>query len=211
MFGLERIITTFWGWGFLYYLSGGVSMPQVSSLNDYLWRHGYPGVPGAYLTYSTRWSAFVKGYSLSHTSGGILGVRGTYGDRIVSVGGEYHYYSVGRLLTLKSKTLYVHPSVGVGRSRLTLTVGSNVVEFDSLLASPGQVSVLTSSSWVVVPEMDLLWRKEGFLFLGMGVGYMLAFPKGSWVTEGIGVRNGPSTAMDGLLFNLRLGLGFVVL
>ncbi len=186
-------------------------MPGVSPLNEYLWRHDYPGVPKAYLTYSTRWSAFVRGYSLSHTTGGILGVKGTYGDRVVAVDGEYHYYSLGKLLTLKSKSLYLHPSLGAGRSKLTLTVGSNVVVFDSLLASPGQVSVLTSSSWLLVPEVDLLWRKESFLFFGLGVGYMLAFPKGNWVTESIEVKGGPSTAMDGLLFNLRLGLGFVVL
>ena len=215
MFGagalLERITSTFWGWGFLYYLYGGVASPNVSPLNDYLWRHGYPGVPRAYLSYGTAWSAFLKGYSLSHTSGGILRVSGTYGDKIVSVDGEYSYYSLGRLITLKSGVLYAHPSLGLGRSKLTLTVGDNVVEFDSLLSSPGQVSVLTSSSWLLVPEVEVLWRKERFLFLGAGIGYLLALPRGNWVTEGISVRGGPPTAMDGLLFNLRLGLGFVVL
>jgi len=215
MFGagalLERITSTLWGWGFLYYLGAGVSFPGVSALNDHLTNYGYPAVPEAYVSHLKGWRLFVKGYALSHFSGGIWGGSATYGDRIVSIDGDYYYYSLGRMLTLRNKVLYLIPSIGLGRSSLVLTVGDNVVKFDSLLSSPGQISYLETRPWVLTPEVELIWRKESFLFIGGRLGYMLAFPKGNWSTEGIGVREGPPSSLEGPYFNLVIGLGFVML
>jgi len=177
---LERITSTLWGWGFLYYLGAGVSFPGVSALNDHLTNYGYPAVPEAYVSHLKGWRLFVKGYALSHFSGGIWGGS-------------------------------VIPSIGLGRSSLVLTVGDNVVKFDSLLSSPGQISYLETRPWVLTPEVELIWRKESFLFIGGRLGYMLAFPKGNWSTEGIGVREGPPSSLEGPYFNLVIGLGFVML
>ena len=215
MFGigtvLDKITSLFWGFGFLYHLGGGVSLPTTASLNGYLRDYGYPSVPEAYLSEVSGWRIFLKGYTVSRFSGGIWGGEATSGDKVVSIDGSYSYYSLGKLLTLKSGTFYLLPSVGLGRSNLTLTVGDNVVRFDSLLSSPGKVSTLRTDSWILTPEAEFLWRKEAFLFLGARLGYMLAFPKGRWTTEGVEVKGGPNTAMDGLYFHLTIGLGFVVL
>ncbi|NPA80472.1 MAG: hypothetical protein GXO29_05440 [Thermotogae bacterium] len=207
---LGNLLNVLWGWGFVYYVGGGAIAPSVGDLNSRLSRYGYPNVPEAYFQSWGGWRLFVKGYAFGKFEGSLAGSKVIWEDKVVAVDGSLYSYSLGKVYKLR-RNVFLLPSFGVGRSRLMLTVGRNVAIFDSLLASPGQVASLETSTWTLNPEIEAVWRKERFLFLGARLGYVFAFPKGSWRTQDIEIEGGPATALDGPYVHIFIGLGYVVL
>ncbi|NPB03833.1 MAG: hypothetical protein GXO39_05410 [Thermotogae bacterium] len=207
---LSQFLQFFWGWGFVYQFAGGIAAPNVGDLNRRLWEYGYPGVPEAYISSGGGWQLFVKGWGVGRYSFSILPRKVVWQDRLIYVDGGEYYYFLGKMFPIFGKN-YVFPSLGIGKSHLNLIVGKNVSVFDSLLTSPGTITMIRTEPWILVPQVEAVWKKERFLFFGARVSYPIAFTRGDWKMGDVSVKGGPNSALDGLRLHLFVGFGYVVL
>lgn len=212
MFGISEIagklFSIFNGWGIVYFWSLGGNIIGVGDINNHLQSANYPKISPYNISSSGEFGIFAKKYFISKRNLTLWHRNYSNSSNLVGFGGNCWYISLGRLFNLKY--IKILPQVGMGRSEMDLTVGKNVMDFDSLLINPGRITSLNRKSLVLVPYMRVFAKRKWVLFFSGGMGYILPFYKSPWEIEGIGKVNGPSTAFGGLVVDLALGLGLLI-